>query len=172
VIAKLFEKFFAKLHLVPGEIHQPVSLEGRGCWWDDPDAIPLAAGRGFNVSLVGELQWQDNISAVVGGRCEGGHNCQVPAQLAAWEDPRDPHSVIVLINGKPVGWLHSDLSDDVRRSLAGISPGGMPVTCKAKIVGGWDRGRRDRGYFGVKLSLSWPLKVHASRARTIKFAAK
>ena len=161
--AKLFEEFFAKPHRITSEPHQPVSFDGRGCWWHDPEAIPLAAGRGFNIPLVGELQWQDNISAVVGGRCEEGHNCHVPAQLVAWNESRDADSVAVLINGQPVGWLHPDLSHDARRALERISPAGKPVTCKAKILGGWDRGARDRGYFGVKLSLSWPPKVHPSR---------
>lgn len=30
---------------------------------------------------------------------------------------------------------------------------GADVKCSAMIVGGWDRGKGDTGYFGVKLDL-------------------
>jgi hypothetical protein len=65
-----------------------------------------------------------------------------------------------MINGRAVGWIPDDRSAEFREALSLLNPAGRPVTCKAKIIGGWDRGKQDRGYFGVKLSLALPLKVH------------
>lgn len=40
-----------------------------------------------------------------------------------------------------------------RRWLAGQRHAGRSATCSAVIVGGWDRGPRGCGHFGVKLDL-------------------
>lgn len=160
----LFAKFFAAPHHVPGTPHFPTSFEGKGCWWDDPAVIALAPGRGFNVAAVGESQFQGEIAAIVGGRCEEGHNCQFPAELVAAPDRIDPNAIGIRIGGRPVGRLPAELSALVSQRLHTLNPGSKPVTCKAKIIGGWDRGRRDKGYFGVKLSLALPPRIHP-RAR-------
>lgn len=166
--AKLFQQFFARPHRRPGEPHFPNRLEGRGCWWDDPGATALAAGRGFNVKAVGEAQFQAEIGSIVGGRCEEGHACEVPAELVLAGDDRDPEAIGILINSRPVGRLPDEISALVRPPLIALMREGKPVTCRAKIVGGWDRGIGDRGYFGVKLSLSLPLKRHRAAARREK----
>jgi hypothetical protein len=160
----LFRQFFAQPHRRPGEAHFPVRFEGQGCWWNDPAAVPLAAGRGFNVHVVGESQFQGEIAAIVGGRCEEGHNCHVPAQLVLAGTAWDPDAVGVTINSRPVGWLPPELARALRPWIATVRLDGKALTCKAKIVGGWDRGRADRGFFGVKLSLSLPPKIHPEAA--------
>lgn len=162
---KPFRQFFSKPHQRPGEVDFPVRFDGRGCWWDDAGTIPLAAGRGFNVQVVGEAQFQSEIGASVGGRCTEGHNCEVPAELVLAGNDVDPQAIGVLVDGRPVGWLPSELSATVRPRIAAFRRHGKLVTCKAKIVGGWDRGRADRGYFGVKLSLSMPLREHPAAIR-------
>lgn len=156
----LFDTFFAVPHRIPGTPHFPTSFEGQGCWWDDSSAIALAAGRGFNVAAVGESQFQGEIAAIVGGRCEEGHNCQFPAELVDASDPLDPDAIGIRIGGRPVGRLPAELSSLVGERLHALGHSGKPITCKAKIVGGWDRGRRDKGYFGVKLSLALPPRPH------------
>lgn len=154
----LFPEIFAKPHHTKGQPHFPTNYDGKGNWWDAEGALALAAGRGFNIRAVGESQWQQELAALMGGRCEEGHNCHVPAQLVPDNSGREPDAVGVMINGRAVGWLPSEIASDVRAALARLNPAGRPVTCKAKVVGGWDRGRKDRGYFGVKLSLSLPIK--------------
>ncbi|MCW6530204.1 hypothetical protein NED98_08090 [Sphingomonas sp. MMSM20] len=155
---RLFDQIFSKPHRIAGKPHFPTNYDGLGCWWSERDVLPLAAGRGFNVSLVGESQWQQEISAIVGGRCAEGHNCHFPAQLVFDDSQLDRAAVGVMIGGRAVGWLPHDLAPLVRQALGTLNPEGRPVMCKAKIVGGWDRGRKDRGYFGVRLSLALPLK--------------
>ena len=157
---RLFRQLLGKPHRIPGQAHFPTNYDGTGCWWNDDDVVPLAAGRGFNVAVVGEGQWQDSIAAIVGGRCEEGHNCHFPAQLVLDNSQHDQHAVGVMIDYRAVGWLPAELSAHVRAALRRLNPHGRPVTCKAKIIGGWDHGLSDRGYFGVKLSLSLPLKLH------------
>jgi hypothetical protein len=156
---QLFQRIFGKTHRLPDQPHFPTNYDGAGCWWYEDGVVPLAAARGFNISVVGESQWQDSISAIVGGRCEEGHNCHFPARLVLDASrPHDQNAVGVMIGNRAVGWLPGELSEDFRAAIEQVNPRGLPVTCKAKIVGGWDRGRRDRGYFGVKLSISWPPK--------------
>lgn len=163
----LFKRLFAKPHRPAGENHHYVSFEGKGCWWDDPQAIPLGAGRGFNVHAVGESQFQAEIASIVGGRCEEGHNRQVPAELVLTETERDPHAVGIRVNNLLVGYLPFETAEQVRPLLKELAINRKAITCKAKIVGGWDRGKRDRGYFGVKLSLSIPPKVHPQAVRSL-----
>lgn len=153
-----FERFFAKPHRIAGQPHFPTNHDGTPCWWDEKGVLPLAAGRGFNVHAVGESQWQHELAALMGGRCEEGHNCHVPAQLVPDDSQRDRNAIGVMIDGRAVGWLPAELAASVRAEWAKLNPQGLPVTCKAKVVGGWDRGGDDRGYFGVKLSLALPLK--------------
>lgn len=162
---RLFSQIFSKPHQRADQPHFPTNYDGLGCWWNARGVLPLAGARGFNVSLVGESQWQQEIGAIVGGRCAEGHNCHFPAQLVFDDSQRDPNAVGVMIDGRAVGWLPQELAPQIRLALSQMNPEARPVTCKAKIVGGWDRGRHDRGYFGVKLSLALPLKVaRANRA--------
>ena len=159
-----FEWLFARPHRPAGEDHFPLSLDGKGCWWNNPQVIPLAAGRGFNVQAVGESQFQSEIASIVGGPCAEGHNCHVPAELVLSGNERDPDAVGIRINDLPVGYLPFDVAKQVRPLLTALRSRNKPITCKAKIVGGWDRGRGDRGYFGVKLSLSLSVRVHPEAA--------
>jgi hypothetical protein len=136
---RLFERLFAKRHQSGGEDHYFVSFEGKGCWWSDPAAIPLGAGRGFNIHAVGESQFQTEIASIVGGHCEEGHDCQVPAEVVLAETERDPDAVGVRINNLLVGYLPFEAAEQVRPLLVTLTNKGKAITCNAKIVGGWDR---------------------------------
>ena len=160
----LFGRLFSRSHRSAGAAHLPVTFEGQGCWWDDPRAIPLGAARGFNIQAVGESQFQAEIGAIVGGPCEEGHNCQVPAELVLAPTERDPDGVGIRIKDLPVGYLPFEAARQVRPLLLAFGDRRKAVTCKAKIVGGWDRGQGDRGYFGIRLSVSLPPKVHPRAA--------
>lgn len=162
----LFRRLFSKPHRIPGADHQPRSFDGEGCWWDDPQATPLAAGRGFNIQAVGESQFQEEIGSIVGGRCVEGHNCQVPAELVFAGTERDPEGIGIRINDLPVGYLPFEVAKEVRPLIEALSDKDKAITCKAKVVGGWDRGRGDQGFFGVKLSLSLPPKVDRRARRS------
>lgn len=143
------------------ELHQP---ESRPLRTTDKagsvEPLRIARGRGFNVEVVGEAHYQDALDEACGGKCEEGHDIQVTAQLVLIEDnPYDPNAVGVFINAELVGYIPRDAAVHVRTELRRLSPNEKPVTCDARIVGGWDRGDGDEGHYGVKLSLSNPMRL-------------
>ncbi|MGQ0669703.1 MAG: HIRAN domain-containing protein [Actinomycetota bacterium] len=66
----------------------------------------------------------------------------------------DPNAVAVCVDGKIVGYLSRDNAEVLQPAI--MVPHrrhDRPVACRARIVGGWDRGAGDRGHFGVRLHL-------------------
>jgi hypothetical protein len=125
-----------------------------------PEPLQLAAGRGFTYEIVGEAQYQDALDAVCGGKCDEGHKLQVTAQLRLIDDnPHDPNAVGVFIDGDLVGFIPRADAVPIRAEILAINPEERPLTCAAKIVGGWDDGYGDEGHYGVKLSIARPLRV-------------
>ena len=124
------------------------------------DTICIAAGRGFTFDIVGESQFQQTLSVLCGGKKYGGHKQETTAHLSFGSNLHDPNAIEVAINGKRVGWVPSSLASDLRREVAALNLNGT-VACKAKIVGGWVD-KDGEGHFGVKLSLSRPLKRSAN----------
>jgi hypothetical protein len=120
----------------------------------------LARGRGFTFDIVGEANYQDALDGICGGKCEQGHKLRCTAQLCFQEDnPHDLNAIVVLISGKVVGYLPRTIAAQTRSLILRLNPNERPVTCDAKIVGGWIREEDDEGHYGVKLSLSNPLRL-------------
>jgi hypothetical protein len=101
------------------------------------------------VEIVGESHYQQTLSRIAGGKTHDGHLLAVMARLIPDNDnPADPLAVRVEIEGMTVGYLSRFQARQFRkRTVAAID-------CKAKIVGGWDRGHGDTGHFGVELDLT------------------
>ena len=80
---------------------------------------------------------------------------RVPGRQLVLEtnDPHDAKAVRVEIQDQTVGYLDRETARNLRNQLAEAGVVKGSVTCGAVIVGGWDRGGGDRGYFGVKLDL-------------------
>jgi hypothetical protein len=124
------------------------------------EPLHLAKGRGYTFEVVGESHRQQVLDAICGGKCEDGHDLKVTAQLLLVEgNPYDPNAVGVFVDCKLVGYVPRDLAPRIRADLLRLSPDERPVTCDGRIVGGWDRGGYDEGHYGIKLSLSQPLKL-------------
>jgi hypothetical protein len=122
--------------------------------------IHLARGRGYTFEVVGESHRQDALDAICGGKCEEGHNLKVTVQLCLVDgNPHDPNAVGVFLDRQLVAYIPRHLAAEMRANLLHTSPEGRPVTCDAKVVGGWDRGDGDEGHYGLKLSLAEPLRV-------------
>jgi hypothetical protein len=122
--------------------------------------VHIAHGRGFTFEIVGESHRQEALDDICGGKCEDGHKLQTTAELCFVEDnPYDPHAVGVFIHARLVGYVPRELAKQFRSEILRINPEQRPVTCDAKIVGGWDRGDGDEGHYGVKLNLSKPLRL-------------
>lgn len=129
----------------------------------DADEIPkivLAKGRGYTFPIVGESHRQSELDDIAGGKGSKGHRKEVWAQLVFIENnEHDPNAVGVMIDAKPVGWVSRQEAPAIRREIAAINPDRLPVVCSGMIVGGFVADDGFEGSYGVKLSLSRPLKI-------------
>ena len=127
------------------------------------EPVHVARGRGFNFEIVGEASYQPALDAICGGKCADGHKLATRAQLCFQEDnPYDPNAIVVLIDRNVVGYIPRNLAKEMREAILRLNPEERPVTCDARVVGGWIRDGGDEGHYGVKLSLSHPLKLAES----------
>ena len=108
----------------------------------------------YNVDVVGESHYQKALESICGGRTENSQRLVVEAFLVLEDDnPHDSKAVRIFIQGKTVGYLDRETARSFRKQIGGTRMTGVAAKCSAIIVGGWDRGGGDRGYFGVKLDL-------------------
>lgn len=107
----------------------------------------------FRLDVVGESHYQDALESIAGGRSEDGANHPTVALLVPEPNNRYDHNAVgVWIDGKQVGYLSRDNAEILQPCiLKAISTTHRQVACNARVVGGWDRGGRDRGHFGVRL---------------------
>jgi len=120
-----------------------------------PQLATITNGPGtYSIEVVGESNYQDALEKICGGRTEEGHRYEIDAYLIP-EDMNiyDNNAVMVRIDGELVGYLNREVARSFRKALANVAPVGTIAKCPAIIVGGWDRGKDDFGYFGVKLDL-------------------
>ncbi len=108
----------------------------------------------YSVDVVGESHYQKALERICGGRTENSQRLVVEALLVLEDDnPHDSKAVRIFIRDQTVGYLDRESARSFRKQIAGIRMTGVAAKCSAIIVGGWDRGGGDRGYFGVKLDL-------------------
>lgn len=114
--------------------------------------VRLEGDGDYELAIVGASKFQNELSAIAGGKTEDGHEFECKATLEREPgNPHDSNAVAVYIKERKVGYL----SRDHARRLSAILDsknldGGI---AKALIVGGWDRGRGDEGSFGVRLDI-------------------
>lgn len=112
----------------------------------------------FFTEIVGEAFYQQVISDFVGGKTEDGHEAVVDVLLVLEDtNPHDSKAVAVVLGTCVCGYLDRREARKHRSRLVKIGQAEAVIKCKAKIVGGWDRGPDDQGHFGVRLDL--PKKV-------------
>jgi hypothetical protein len=113
----------------------------------DQELVTLPAD--IEVDVIGESAHQDTLLALTGGRRSyAGADVFTVAELAA-----GPREVEVRIDGMPVGHLTREDADTYRALFGYVEREDGTLTCEARIVGGWDRGRDDVGAFGVRVLL-------------------
>ena len=118
-----------------------------------PDPVRLDADETFEIEVVGESRFQHALEELAGGRTEDGVHVKVPAELMIVDDDTAGEKVEVRLSGRLVGWLDEDDADTLIEAMEKTGFTGAKILTDALIVGGWDRGPGDRGYFGVKLDL-------------------
>jgi hypothetical protein len=113
----------------------------------------------YPLHVVGESYRQADLEALVeaSGLDDGRElpddsaACHVADALVLEDDnPHDNQAVKVLVLGRHVGYLSRADARRYRRMA------NAPETVPALIVGGWDRGDRGTGNYGVRLALELP----------------
>lgn len=116
--------------------------------------VPHVDGDGsYEFDIVGESNYQDNLTRIAGGKTEDGHELECRAVLVLEPtNPHDANAIRVEINGLVVGYIPRGyapgMSDVIRRH----APAGRS-SVNALIVGGWQRSGGREGSFGVKLDI-------------------
>ncbi|MGH8614860.1 MAG: hypothetical protein ACREYF_23240 [Gammaproteobacteria bacterium] len=116
---------------------------------------PHIQGPGdYALEVVGEVNYQDALSRLCGGRTKNGHFKEMIATLIHEDDnPYDSKAIRIEIENVTIGYLNRKDARAYRRQLKKRGYPGLTVTCDAMIRGGWKRGFFDRGDFGVVLDL-------------------
>ena len=118
------------------------------------ETIALRGPGTYSFDIVGEASYQQALEEICGGRTYRGASLVVEAVLEYESDnPYDDQAIRVAILGKTVGYLSRENARNYRAQMAQAGYVGSPTTCSARIVGGWNRGGHERGYFGVRLDL-------------------
>jgi hypothetical protein len=113
-----------------------------------------AAPGHYGVEVVGESNYQGALEAICGGRSPDGVEKYVKANLVLEDsNPYDENAVRVDIDGSTVGYLSRHAARTYRERLKANDVTSKSAQCSAVIRGGWDRGRNDKGHFGVRLDL-------------------
>ncbi len=117
-----------------------------------PVALP---GPGeYEFDIVGESNYQKALSKIAGGKTPDGAEHYADALIVMEDDnPYDKKAVRVDIDDKTVGYFSKEDARSYRRQMKKLGQEDAEATCRAVIVGGWNRGRKDTGSFGVKLDL-------------------
>jgi len=114
----------------------------------------LQGSGAFALAIVGESHYQEALEAICGPRSDEGEDRRVEARLVLEDDnPYDSMAVRVDIQGLTVGYLSREHARQYRTRLGNAGHAGADAYCKARIRGGWDRGERGHGYYGVYLDL-------------------
>jgi hypothetical protein len=117
------------------------------------DVLGLASDATFPLACVGESHYQASLEAVSGPRSEEGVDLEVEAcVLLENTNPYDSEAVRVDVGGRTVGYLSRPDARAYRRALESVGVA-EALTCRGCIRGGWDRGQRDRGHYGIYLDL-------------------
>jgi hypothetical protein len=108
----------------------------------------------YSIDVVGESNYQNALMKICGGYTKEGHNKTIRAHLIHEDsNPYDNKAIRIDIQGMTVGYLSRTLAREFRKQLFESGYPGKPASCNAIIVGGWDRGKSDKGHFGVRLDL-------------------
>lgn len=114
---------------------------------------PTPSGS-FSTEVVGESHYQQALERICGGVTRDGVEKLATATLVLEDsNPHDKNAVRVDISGSTVGYLSRETAKSYRRRLIKEGISSQTQQCPALIRGGWDRGRDDKGSFGVRPDL-------------------
>jgi hypothetical protein len=112
----------------------------------------LAGDGGYEYEIVGESHYQDALEQIAGRSDESAEHICVALLQADRGNVHDENAVKVAISGMTVGYIPRSDAPLLRQMVEASGA----LRCRAMIVGGWDRGVRGKGHFGVHLDMLWP----------------
>lgn len=128
-------------------------------WAQWPSLAPGAERK-----VVGESHYQAALEQAAAGHTSDGCRRQlVVAQLVREPTNRhDRNAVQVLVGRQCVGYIPKADAPGYHRIIDQLHDQGRPATCFARLTGGWDRGRNDRGHIGIELLIAKPFRPTTS----------
>lgn len=115
---------------------------------------PVTLPGSTEVRVVGESAYQGELLELTGGRRYGGVHLETVAFLVPEPgNSADPDAIAVRIGGRRVGYLSRPDSARLRSAVAVAIERSGQASCRATIVGGWEREHGNVGFFGVRLHL-------------------
>jgi len=145
-----------RLHrLVNAPLRPTATLDGTAGGAAPQPATAVTLSGADEVRVVGDAIHQDVLLDLTGGRRHyGGVQMDTVAHLVPEsEDANDPAAVAVTIDDRSVGYLSRSNAARYRQEIAAAIERSGEASCRATIVGGWEREHGDIGYFGVRLRL-------------------
>lgn len=110
------------------------------------------------LEIVGEKSYQPALRRISGGRTPTGP--RAPDHIATLiREPKnryDHNAIAVTIDGSLVGYLAREDAVRYKAVVEWMLARGKTISCAARLIGGWDRGRGDSGSIGVLLHLGSP----------------
>jgi hypothetical protein len=124
----------------------------------------VIAGDGeFRFHVVGTSHHQRALETLCGERTPTGVHYYCAALVAPQPNkPFDRRAAAVTIHRVEVGCLERDVAPEFLKALR--HEGCADAVCKALIIGGWDRGGHDWGYYGVRLDACMPFSIVTATA--------
>ncbi|MDR6431007.1 HIRAN domain-containing protein [Brucella pseudogrignonensis] len=127
----------------------------------DDDGLPALSGNitvsgdgEYDFNVVGESHYQRALEDIAGRSDESAEYYCTAKLIPEPTNEYDKRAIRVDIDSRPVGYIPRDVTSDFHNILNGRS-----AAVDAVILGGWERGRRGDGHFGVKLDVAYPLRV-------------
>ena len=120
-----------------------------------PDPVGVIHDTGqYSQAIVGESHYQNALELASGGRTKDSAEKYLQAHLVLEDsNPHDSLAVRVDIKGQTVGYLSRKIAREYRNRTREAGHSHLEGVCNAVIRGGWDRGPKEQGYFGVWLDL-------------------
>lgn len=103
--------------------------------------------------VAGESQYQEVLERVALGRNGKGTRIRLFTAMLVLEpdNPHDNNAVRVVCAGETIGYVPGDSAPRYCAVVQRLARSGQSATCRAELIGGWDRGNDDRGSIGVVL---------------------
>jgi hypothetical protein len=115
------------------------------------------------LDIVGEGSYQSALESLAGGKTPDGprQTSHVATLFPEPENPHDANAIAVKIEGSCVGYFSREDAILYRPPVRSAASMGRMIACRARLIGGWDRGGGDVGSIGVRLHIGSPRECMA-----------